>query len=85
MVYNLFARPKKIEFKLSDVVVPDMPGMFVTFKAKNVPLFVESSQFYDLRHYGKIMGYDKPLDLMWDKELDMTKTLADKKRKENQS
>ncbi len=62
-VYNIFVRPKKIEFKVSDVKVPDIPGMFTTFKAKDVPLFVEGSQFQDRSHYGKIMGYDKPLDL----------------------
>ena len=48
---------------MSDVNVPDIPGMFTTFKAKNVPLFVEMTQFNDPTHYGKIMGYDKPLDL----------------------
>jgi len=85
VVYNLFVRPKKIEFKLSDVEIPHTPGMFVTFKANNVPLFVESSQFSDLRHYGKLMGYDKPLDLLWDRELDMTKAMADRKRKESSS
>jgi transmembrane protein 70 len=63
-VYNIFVRPKKIEFKVSDVKVPAIPGMFTTFKAKDVPLFVEGSQFQDRTHYGKIMGYDKPLDLM---------------------
>ncbi len=62
-VYNIFVRPKKIEFRVSDVKVPDIPGMFTTFKAKDVPLFVEGSQFQDRTHYGKIMGYDKPLDL----------------------
>merc|ERR1712034_143831 len=78
VVYSLFIKPKKIEFKVDDVKVPDIPGMFVTFKANDVPLFVESTQFSDLRHYGKIMGYDKPLDLLWDKELNMTRALAEK-------
>ena len=41
--------------------VPDIPGMFTTFKARNIPLFVDSSQFYSIQHYGKIMGYEKPL------------------------
>ena len=62
-VYNLFVRPKKIEFTTKDVNVPPIPGMFTTFKAKDVPLFVDLSQFSDPTHYGKIMGYDKPLDL----------------------
>merc|ERR1719447_2060546 len=80
VVYNIFVKPKKIEFKVKDVEVPDIPGMFTTFKANSVPLFVESSQFTDLKHYGKIMGYDKPLDLMWDRDLDMTQSEAEKLR-----
>ena len=59
VVCNLLLRPKKIEFKLDDVDVPDVPGMFTTFKARNVPLFVEGSAFHDPWHYGKLMGYDK--------------------------
>merc|ERR1712098_307724 len=78
---TIFVKPKKIEFKVKDVEVPDIPGMFTTFKANSVPLFVEGSQFNDITHFGKIMGYDKPLDLMWDRELDMTKSEAEAKRK----
>lgn len=52
---------QQIKFRSSDVHVPDIPGMFTTFKARNVPLFVESGQFYSIYHYGKIMGYEKPL------------------------
>ena len=84
VVYNIFVKPKKIEFKVQDVEVPDIPGMFTTFKANSVPLFVESSQFTDLRHYGKIMGYDKPIDLMWDRELDMSKSEAERVRRERE-
>ena len=75
VVYNLILRPKKIEFKLDEVDVPEVgratqlmsnrkfqiPGMFTTFKAGpgKVPLFVEGSAFHDPWHYGKLMGYDK--------------------------
>ena len=45
--------------------VPDIPGMFTTFKANNTPLFVDGQQFYVPQHYGKIMGYDKPLNLRY--------------------
>ena len=38
VVYNLLLRPKKIEFKLDIVDVPDVQGMFTIFKAQNVPL-----------------------------------------------
>ena len=59
----MFVKPKKIEFRVSDVNVPDIPGMFTTFTARNIPLFVEMSQFNDPKHYGKIMGYENPLKL----------------------
>jgi len=75
-VYNLFVRSKRIEFRISDVKVPDIPGMFTTFTARNVPLFVDMDQFQDPKHYGKIMGYDKQLDFKWDEQLDETKTEA---------
>ncbi len=55
----------QIKFRLRDVQVPDIPGMFTTFKAGNVPLFVDGQQFYQPQHFGKIMGYDKPLNLRW--------------------
>ena len=56
----------QIKFKLNDVQVPDLPGIFTTFRAKNVPLFVDSQCFYDAQHYSKIMGYDKQF-LEWQK------------------
>ena len=74
---------RKVEFKIQDVVVPEIPGPFCTFKANSVPLFVEGSQFTDIRHYGKIMGYDKPVDLLWDHEMNMTKSEAERIRAEN--
>jgi len=83
-VYNLFVRPKKIEFRVSDVNVPDIPGMFTTFKACNIPLFVEMNQFNDPKHYGKIMGYDKPLDLKWDRDLNITKSEAEAQKKKQE-
>ena len=33
-MYNIFIKPKKIEFRLKDVKVPDIPAMFTTFKVK---------------------------------------------------
>ena len=46
------------------MLVPDLPGMFTTIKARNVPLFIDGDQFYDhqYHHFGKIMGYDKFLE-----------------------
>lgn len=49
-------------FKVSDVEVPDVPGMFTSIIAKNRPLFLDPQQFQDASHYAKIMGYDKPID-----------------------
>jgi len=82
VVYNIFVRPRKIEFKLGDVQVPDIPGMFTTFKAKNVALFVEGSLFHEPVHFGKIMGYDKPLNLRWDSESDATEAEAKNHKKD---
>ena len=73
----------QIKFKLNDVKVPDIPGMFCTFKAKGQPLFVDGSEFYEPKHFGKIMGYDKPLDLRWDSTQNITQSEADaRKRKQ---
>lgn len=36
----------QVKFRVSDVQVPDIPGMFTTFKANNVPLFVDGQQVY---------------------------------------
>jgi len=58
ITYNFFLRKKEIKFKLKDVQV--IEDMFTSFRAKDVPLFVDGQQFYEPLHYGKIMGYDKP-------------------------
>ncbi len=63
VTYSLFLRPKETKFRASDVTRPEIPSMFTTFKANDVPLFVDSSCFENPKHYGKIMGYDKPIDL----------------------
>jgi hypothetical protein len=65
----------QITFNKSDVLVPDIPGMFTTFKVGDVPLFVDGQQFSAPQHYVKLMGYDKPLDLRW--RDGMTKSHAD--------
>lgn len=52
------------KFKVKDIQVPEIPGMFSTFVVNGkTPLFVDASQFPDPEHYVKMMGYDKPLDL----------------------
>lgn len=48
---------------MDEVKVPEVPGVFTTFVVKGKPLFVDSKYFSEAKHYGRIMGYDKPLDL----------------------
>ncbi|KAJ8897879.1 hypothetical protein PR048_003236 [Dryococelus australis] len=61
-VLSFFVRKKPVTFTPEDVIVPDVPGMFTSFKASGVPLFVDPKLFDDPEHYVKIMGYDKPID-----------------------
>ena len=51
-----------MNFKTTDVVVPTVPGMFTTFLIKNKPYFVDLDSFKDIDHYGRLMGYDKPIE-----------------------
>lgn len=52
----------QIHFSVDDVNVPDVPGMFTTFIVKKQPLFVDPRMFRELEHYGRLMGYNKPID-----------------------
>lgn len=65
---SFFLRNKKIHFTVDDVKVPEVPGMFTSFLVKNKPLFVDPHMFSDLEHYGRLMGYDKPIDFHLGKE-----------------
>lgn len=62
VTYNFFLRRKELTFKTEEVDVPELPGMFTTFKVKGKALFVEPRHFTDPIYYAKIMGYDKPMD-----------------------
>lgn len=53
-------------FKVSDIHVPDVAGMFTTFKVRKQALFVDVSQFTDPSHYVKMMGFDRPIDFKFD-------------------
>merc|ERR1712141_519562 len=85
ITYSLLLQKKKVNFKLSDVTVPDMPAMFTTITVgaeKQIPLFVEGvNGFTDPQHYVKLMGYDKPLNLRWDKEADASAGVVEARRK----
>lgn len=56
----------QLTFKATDVHVPDVTGMFTTFKVQNKALFVDVSQFSDPSHYVKMMGFDRPIDFKFD-------------------
>lgn len=43
-------------------MVPDVPGMFTTLVARGKPLLLDPSLFEQPEHYGRLMGYDKPMD-----------------------
>ncbi|XP_055690831.1 transmembrane protein 70 homolog, mitochondrial [Lutzomyia longipalpis] len=59
---SFFLLPTYTKFKVSDVRVPDVPGMFTSFHVGKKAFFVDPRQFPDTSHYVKIMGYDKPID-----------------------
>lgn len=59
---NFLCMLKETEFKVKDVKVPEVPGMFTTFNAKGKDMFLDPRLFDDPSHYGKLMGYDKPID-----------------------
>ncbi|XP_008199506.2 transmembrane protein 70 homolog, mitochondrial [Tribolium castaneum] len=59
---NFFCITKETEFKIDDVKVPDVPGMFTTLLANGKPLFFDPRLFENPEHYARIMGYDKPID-----------------------
>lgn len=59
---NFFCMTKELEFKVDDVYVPEIPGMFTTFHVRGKHLFVDPKQFEQPDHYAKLMGYDKPMD-----------------------
>lgn len=67
-VISFFLMKKQIKFKVEDVHVPEIPGMFTSLlvrsknSKKEVALFLDPKLFEDPTHYVKIMGYDKPID-----------------------
>jgi len=63
VTYSFLLRRKQITFKASDVKIPNLPGMFTTFQVNGNSLFVDAESFQSAQHYGKLMGYDKPMDI----------------------
>lgn len=64
-------------------MVPDVPGMFMSFQIGKRKFFVDPSLFPDPQHYVKIMGYDKPIDFKL--ELTETNVKEDKNVKKHSS
>lgn len=63
---TFFLMKQQTKFKLEDVVVPEVPGMFTSFMVGKKSLFVDPKLFPDPTHYIKIMGYDKPIDFKFE-------------------
>ena len=42
---------------------------------------MDGGEFYEPAHFGKIMGYDKPLNLRWDKERNVSESVAQAMKK----
>ncbi|XP_053674063.1 transmembrane protein 70 homolog, mitochondrial [Anopheles nili] len=63
---TFFLRREKTHFKIEDVSVPEVGGLFTTFLVKNKAMFVDPQLFPDPDHYIKIMGYDKPIDFKFE-------------------
>ncbi|XP_058801371.1 transmembrane protein 70 homolog, mitochondrial [Phymastichus coffea] len=63
VTYNIFVKEKKVEFTPQDVTIPTILGMFTTCAIKGKPMFLDAEDFSEQKHYIRIMGYDKPLDL----------------------
>ncbi|XP_058122192.1 transmembrane protein 70 homolog, mitochondrial [Anopheles ziemanni] len=63
---TFFLQREKTNFKIEDVTVPEVGGLFTTFLVKNKAMFVDPQLFPDPTHYIKIMGYDKPIDFKFE-------------------
>ncbi|XP_039446791.1 transmembrane protein 70 homolog, mitochondrial [Culex pipiens pallens] len=76
---TFFLMKQQTKFKLEDVVVPEIPGMFTTFMVGKKSLFVDPKLFPDPTHYIKIMGYDKPIDFKFEEARQSAAQEDDKK------
>lgn len=73
VIITFFLVKKQIKFRVEDVTVPEIPGMFTSFlvkpksgRGKPIALFVDPKLFDDPTHYVKIMGFDKPIDFKFE-------------------
>jgi hypothetical protein len=57
----------QLTFEVGDIIVPELPGPFTTIlvktkDGKKIPLFIADVAFSHPKHFGRFMGYDKPID-----------------------
>lgn len=68
---SFFLRRKETEFTADDVVIPDIPGTFSTYKIKGKPVFINRTLFTSKEVYKHMVGYDKPIDFNLPKPVDL--------------
>jgi transmembrane protein 70 len=63
-LFNFILQEYKIQFKTTDIQVPDMPGMFTSFHLTNLKrsIFIDYDQVTDKSIVARILGFDKPFD-----------------------
>jgi hypothetical protein len=71
-LYNFFLIEYHLQFKTSDIVIPDTPGVFTSFQITNLKrhLFCNFDEISDRSIIVKMLGYDKPLNVNKSKEDD---------------
>ncbi|XP_037940123.1 transmembrane protein 70 homolog, mitochondrial [Teleopsis dalmanni] len=78
---SIILRKIYTKFRVGDVKVPEVPGMFTSFTVDKRPLFVDPSMFDDPEHYVRMMGYDKPIDFKLEiNDLDLKSQKAKKEK-----
>ena len=59
---NFFMMEKQIKFRVEDVEVPPITGMFTSMLIKKQPFFINHEDFIDKPVLMKMLGYDKEFD-----------------------
>ena len=70
-ILNLLCRRVCVQYRASDVSIPDSVGVFTTYIVgpKGKPFFVDPEFVTDFNAYKLMLGYDKPLDIKLNKIL----------------
>lgn len=69
---TVFLTRRNTKFKVEEIHIPDFDGMFTAFEVgpKRVPLFVDPTGFTDTHHYARFMGYDKPVEVKFEQDIE---------------